>query len=1170
MQDVDDKKSGLRITLFASDGTDADLDMKHVEINSATHPNVTHMLSTENHFLLCGSQKMLVSQKSRKKKTLTFLNHHRIIAIDKETIWSVYNNNLYAFDYDGITMAREKLEDDFLSFNASFCFSSSIYICSDNGLLRYNMQDKEIKKISGVYEYMDASITGDIMLYGGSKCYISEAGENLSSKLAFHYDEENTIQMKWMDTAASPYIVVLEREHVFYRSHLNDCECYTKHRSPPMTEFVALATGAEWAACLQSNNVVQVRDYDLQLKYIIASGEALNSTFMIGESYNSLCLINGFKATVMSATPLNPHYTWLDDLNKWSLGISSMGACNSVNVSVVKEKLIECIPIWINSSPSLDSCRDFKKICDTSVEVLHKFIAEMDNHILSHEHSTSRDFWKQMFEIISYITNGGIPDSTRKMLIKKKNVYAIAECCYVFGAGIIGDSASLVTWLILNQNMPIFREILYDLINCEKYGEVIVDIVTATCATASQEMIQEGNNPFFLLSCSDIVKSCKRGHTSEWIKIFQSCISEGVTIHMQNIWDNISEIVVFGPSLHNMLKCIFMTCNGIKSNQPYMLTMAPTIRMAMLKCVYDTIAVKYKQIPEKNIYQTLKLFDFTMMKVETRGFTKSKILGTTTNDCGIYISTDSGVFSVPYVGLRNVNKIITPLTASCIASTNGRLALSCYVEDEGNYLMVYNTDNDALLFRWKTKNRIVYLDFMENVLFTIEENERVFVYNHETGRIEDILRVPVSRRRRDRASLSMPHGLLAESSDEEEGVRVAPDVSPAVAPAVTPAAEQNRQSGESMPLPPPESPPPPPPPPDSPPRNLSHFHQWKFNVLRNTSKVTKVANYIVENNRGKCIVWKKRGLTFSSKCKEGGEHSWITLFIPGPNSLFGDTYINVSKWGNIEIVCSNGRPRRYVSKRHELVTCAVQWSSNYIVTGSANGTLSLFNMQKMKETEFIVLPKSTTIVHLNMDGPHLYVSTNRGVFLVTIDVWRQMKMLDTLTSLFNSSEVWKKRIVTFPFEFTNVVKSERFLKFVELCTREKVSSAFRSTPVVETIMNHSQSSSKLATVCLHRLIKDKPKESAFKCTICQSSTVSLENHLDLILPCLHRFHHTCLKGLVDAQPTLNEFTQRNWALESTLKCPICRIEFTKDQIKRDMVSTNLCIYESDFEDNEDE
>ena len=68
----------------------------------------------------------------------------------------------------------------------------------------------------------------------------------------------------------------------------------------------------------------------------------------------------------------------------------------------------------------------------------------------------------------------------------------------------------------------------------------------------------------------------------------------------------------------------------------------------------------------------------------------------------------------------------------------------------------------------------------------------------------------------------------------------------------------------------------------------------------------------------------------------------------------------------------------------------------------------------------------------------------------------------------------------------------------------------------------------------------------FKCSICNDDESS--DSISMLKKCKHRFHTKCLTELIRTLPDYQEELQYEYALNVTLKCPICRDPFQPDDI----------------------
>lgn len=1140
---------------------------EHIKMKTIRKKNVTHICNYHDDFIICGKFCPLFVNKKTTRK-LEFLKHYHVLGIDSDVIWAVFENQLHAFDYDGILIIKENLPSDSYSITSSKCLAQAIYICSETQVFYYDISNKCSKVIEGIFDSIDISRYSDIMVYGNSLCYISNCGQiPNTSKHSFRYNNKTLISMKWADI----YICKLDKKSVhlldnegnIMKSHMLHSSSCSSFDLSTVNSYIHCSTSSDWLACMDATNTVTVFNIQLQPIYEI-SNRISNSNF--NQRYFAIgsvdvCIADNERINIFHAEPSACQFKWVSEVNKWARGLQgSLRSCIMIDYNICKKYIIENLPLWLKNNPSLLSCSDLKLMSKRSIEITKGFIESTHDWVKVNIDVTSRDFWRNLFSIIRSVLSGGLPEVIKVTLAESKRIYALAECCYVFGVDMF-MSSDMITWIIVNQTVPMYREILYEFIASEKCGDMVVDVITATAASASNDTIYNGNNPFFLLSCKDILGSCKRGNISAWLTIFEKHSTRDVTLHMQNIFDNITEMVVFGSDINEMLMCLFLC------EPPSRFSMAPTIRVTMIRHIYEVLPKEYKKIHKDKISRCLQVLDFKLLKLENTSFKNDPVLSSVSNDCGNYVSTTRGVFSVPYIGIMNsATKILLPFPALALAARVNMLGVS-YIGDMKNFVSIFNTTTDSVIFQWETDTPVVGMDFIQDVLFTVQKSDSIIIFNYMTGRREDYLRSVGTQTQNRMRSLS---------EDSDGGIPVIPlpihehmrsDESPI--PPLDSEDDGEREDDneedeeieeiiERLPSPPPIHP-----------LVQNFFDSWKSLDRSKTRVVVCNDDIVLENKGQKTILWKKRGLSFSSKYYDSPDSHMTLCVTEKDENLFYNAMIFISKYGNIRVT---GRTEVFSNYRQELITSAVLWGSHYIIMGSVKGTIVLFNLVKMKEVYVFHNDRIGFINHLYVDGILLNVSTNEGIHVVSMLPWKQERVIETLTSIGNTSPSWLRKISSFPYDLNQIHPNRQFIQFIEMCTRfGNINVSFKSNYILNMLLNMHKKCGPVVLICLRRLVTEtKPKEPLFKCAICQSSAVDEDKkNLSVVTTCLHRFHTQCVNNLIESIPDLNVFTRTNWALNSSLKCPVCRTPFTKNDCKLDPFSTKQCIYSSDDSDNEE-
>ena len=91
----------------------------------------------------------------------------------------------------------------------------------------------------------------------------------------------------------------------------------------------------------------------------------------------------------------------------------------------------------------------------------------------------------------------------------------------------------------------------------------------------------------------------------------------------------------------------------------------------------------------------------------------------------------------------------------------------------------------------------------------------------------------------------------------------------------------------------------------------------------------------------------------------------------------------------------------------------------------------------------------------------------------------------------------------------------------------------------------------------------------FTCILCLGSSSSPKRFpISALKTCMHRFHTKCIEEHITKTREWNEECRHNWALNVTLKCPVCREPYNRSDVVDDKFTADLCKYISDDEESE--
>ena len=279
--------------------------------------------------------------------------------------------------------------------------------------------------------------------------------------------------------------------------------------------FIAASPGRSWLAALTATNEVYVLSNELELKYIIQPPENDIMQRRLVCGYNQAFIVDDEKAYRFVAAPRLKYFDWANEIDEWRRGVSySLKICIMLDIEIIKPMLMNSFTMWLTMEPDAASGEDLQRICRRSIEVTKSFIDALDMFIQNNIKHTGREFWANIFNLVSEVLNNGIPETSRTILECEKNVFAIAECAEVFGIDVFGTN-EIITWIIVNQQEAIFRELIYKFLKSERLGPLLVEIIAKTCSTFTPNIASASNNPFFILDKDTIIKSCKKGFAED-------------------------------------------------------------------------------------------------------------------------------------------------------------------------------------------------------------------------------------------------------------------------------------------------------------------------------------------------------------------------------------------------------------------------------------------------------------------------------------------------------------------------------------------------------------------------------------------------------------------------------------------------------------------------------
>lgn len=1133
--DQNTSTSNYKINIFESNG-DCNLNVQHVLVNNIKVPSATHIKNCGDTFLVCAKTPRVIRQSAVKK--LLFLQRHRVLGTTGDTFWGLKDCELRLFNDSGECIFMKMLKEEHAStVTSSFITSNCIYLCCEESLvyLRHKAKGETfIRVIPGNFEKIFISKYSDVLTYGGGHCFVSLSTPHPNtSKQTFEYDMDAFIEMAWLDVA----IVQLYKTTI---SVLDNCgHVLHMYVLPGGSCFMSIVCGNGWVAALTDVGTILVFDSELVVQYSIISKDSSPLATSISAGNAQLCVLdNQGNVLVIRASPNTKFFRWTREISDFSKGLSdSLRFSLQLDISVIQEQLLKAIPRWLDNDPTFASCQEIEKLTRRSIEVTRSIIYSLHDWVKDRIDSTSRKMWAHVFRVIKIVLRNGMPDMIRSLIQENKNIYAVAEAAEIFGVEVFGNS-EVLTWAIVNQQQSMYRELIYKFLDSPQFASTMIEVLARTCSTLSVDSVSISNNPFYLLSAKHVIDSCKNGNVGDWLRIFELYSPHETSRHIQKIFDNVSEFLVFKNSLALMVQCLLL------AKPPSKLTLAPTIKYSMLRCVVEMLPEQHASITPEKIPLVLSLLSFDSLQLEGRSFSNKKCVASTINSSGIYIGTEQGVYTLPYIGLYGNMRRIMSLKVSALASSSEKLAIAGRKHDI-NVLYMLNSETGYILFSYETESLVDDMNFFDGVLMTIERSGTISVYNETTGRIEQLLRTE-GRDNSDTTPLD------DSSDDEDESVRVHPQNPGSVSPGPPPPPPPPALSTTTL-IPPRLTRLPPPPP--LRPRRI-------FSEMGSSGR-------LIEMRGHRTFVWQKHGLTFNVRMFVR-PNNWLTLSVSDHDEKDReyDVFLYISQFGDIRV---SNMTSTFFSKRREMVLAAEIYGSKFVIIGTVKGTVVLFDFVCMCEIATVKLPGNPAIHDFSVDGCELYVCTDKGVFVLFVVPWNQETVLHALLETSSNSEAWSKAIKKFPFKFDKIMPTIQFVHFIDMCTRgeKRISDTWRHKNVISALMKMNRRTEALSTACVQRIIDSVSKrEAPFQCAICQSSSVNESDakKLYIIKPCLHRFHNECIHRLIEALPDVNDFTMHNWALETRLQCPICRTQFTPSDVAYDPISTKHCLYTSSNEE----
>lgn len=241
------------------------------------------------------------------------------------------------------------------------------------------------------------------------------------------------------------------------------------------------------------------------------------------------------------------------------------------------------------------------------------------------------------------------------------------------------------------------------------------------------------------------------------------------------------------------------------------------------------------------------------------------------------------------------------------------------------------------------------------------------------------------------------------------------------------------------------------------------------------------------------------------------------------------------------------------SNKHALVSIAHMPNNGFVITGSSHGQISVWDGIK-KNFGVCLFVADTEIVHLYSYRNFVLAMTDTAVHLLSIVPHKCMDTCLLLHNLMQWSHPWKTAVMRKTVKtiqpciascLLGTQQVGRALELAEICTEEYNDRALWCNEKLIDIF---------LEIPLAQARKIVKRIAGFKghridCVICNDT--ESKDTVSYITHCQHRFHTKCLHKLIQKTPELHDEMQYEYALQVTLKCPTCRVEFQPGDVKLD-------------------
>jgi WD40 repeat protein len=251
---------------------------------------------------------------------------------------------------------------------------------------------------------------------------------------------------------------------------------------------------------------------------------------------------------------------------------------------------------------------------------------------------------------------------------------------------------------------------------------------------------------------------------------------------------------------------------------------------------------------------------------------------------------------------------------------------------------------------------------------------------------------------------------------------------------------------------------------------------------------------------------------------------------------------------------------------------------NYnVLIGDDSGNVYIYNIySNLCYNRIKICTESITdIVHRSGDEIFIKSGDNK-IYYCTFDIERPEKCCSIVKNIIKKSE-WRTIFMT---KLSVIVKhlfneitvygkeTEDIYDIISSCIQDHNNrKMWCEKPILDMLLKHIIEDDKHQKVknIITKLFCFQGK--TFKCPLCLGCSSSPRSKpIAFITSCSHRFHKECLMEHIKKLPEWNDDCLHNWALCAELKCPICRIPFTKEHVKDDLFISEVCQYDSGQED----